>query len=333
MSPLLSTPAIGRDAESEHSAGNDTISTTAAATLKVRTTPGAKAGAGIYQRIINQIPPHKFYLEPFLGTGAVMWAKLPAHRDVGVDINGVTMSAAQKRFAGRRGTQFLQMSGLTLLESLAAEMMSAADDAGNGHTRVSPFPGTRAIDTEPAVSFRNAPSDLIAVDGPRQQNHSRDRAIIFGDAGILTAGLAPRDVVVYADPPYLMSTRRGQKRLYAFEPALDGLTDVSWHERLLAALCALPYYVLLSGYWSDLYADRLRDWRAINYQASTHVGQVTEYLWCNFDEPLALHDYRYLGSDRRERRRIKMKKQRWVAKLRGMPRLERQALLAAMKEL
>lgn len=30
---------------------------------------GGKAGAGVYQQIINQIPPHDVYIEPFLGGG------------------------------------------------------------------------------------------------------------------------------------------------------------------------------------------------------------------------------------------------------------------------
>jgi hypothetical protein len=33
------------------------------------TYPGGKGGAGVYQMIINQIPPHRVYIEPFLGGG------------------------------------------------------------------------------------------------------------------------------------------------------------------------------------------------------------------------------------------------------------------------
>ena len=36
------------------------------------TYPGGKNGAGIYQRIINHMPPHKTYIEAFLGSGAVL---------------------------------------------------------------------------------------------------------------------------------------------------------------------------------------------------------------------------------------------------------------------
>ena len=39
--------------------------------------PGGKAGAGVYQTIINLMPPHDVYIEPFLGGGAVMRLKRP----------------------------------------------------------------------------------------------------------------------------------------------------------------------------------------------------------------------------------------------------------------
>jgi len=33
--------------------------------------PGGKNSAGTYQRIINQIPPHNVYIEPFAESAAV----------------------------------------------------------------------------------------------------------------------------------------------------------------------------------------------------------------------------------------------------------------------
>ncbi len=43
-----------------------------------------------------------------------------------------------------------------------------------------------------------------------------------------------------------------------------------------------------------------------------------------------LHDYAHLGNNFRERERIKRKKARWVKRLKKMPLLERQAILAAI---
>lgn len=58
--------------------------------------PGGKAGSGVYQRIISQMPPHEVYVEPFLGGGAVMRMKRPAQWNYGVDIDSrvVAMAAA-----------------------------------------------------------------------------------------------------------------------------------------------------------------------------------------------------------------------------------------------
>lgn len=43
---------------------------------------GGKAGAGTYQTIINQLPPHKLYIEPFVGGGAIFRHKRPAVRSL-----------------------------------------------------------------------------------------------------------------------------------------------------------------------------------------------------------------------------------------------------------
>ena len=41
----------------------------------------------------------------------------------------------------------------------------------------------------------------------------------------------------------------------------------------------------------------------------TRGGRLaTEWVWMNYPEPIALHDYRYLGEDFREREPIKRKK-------------------------
>ena len=49
--------------------------------------PGGKNGAGVFQSIINQMPPHDRYIEPFLGSGAVFRLKSPARVNVGIDID------------------------------------------------------------------------------------------------------------------------------------------------------------------------------------------------------------------------------------------------------
>jgi len=130
--------------------------------------------------------------------------------------------------------------------------------------------------------------------------------------------------LVYCDPPYVRSTRT-PRRLYEHE-----MTDVD-HRRFLRVVMAIPARVMVSGYWSKMYADALKGWNTATFQAMTRGGRLaTEWLWFNFPRPLALHDYRYLGRDFRERERIKRKTLRWTRRIERMPELEKSALLCAI---
>jgi hypothetical protein len=78
--------------------------------------PGSKAGSGVYQQIISQMPPHDVYVEPFLGTGAVLWHKRPGRINVGVDADPAMVDRAWAqacRCAGPGGEvpRYLFMSG------------------------------------------------------------------------------------------------------------------------------------------------------------------------------------------------------------------------------
>jgi len=137
------------------------------------------------------------------------------------------------------------------------------------------------------------------------------------------------DTLIYCDPPYLMETRSCKQRYYAHE-----FYTREEHSRLLEIIKRLSCMVIISGYYSDLYATGLVDWRTEQYPSRTRGGRTAiEWVWMNYPEPLELHDYRYLGSNFRERERIKRKQNRWRARLQRMPTQERHALLSAIDEL
>jgi len=133
--------------------------------------------------------------------------------------------------------------------------------------------------------------------------------------------------LVYCDPPYLRETRKKYYPLYKYEYTQEQ------HMELLEVIKSLPCLVMISGYKSTLYSESLEKWSAYSFQAACHHGVATEYIWMNYPTPVELHDYRYLGDTFRDRERIKLKSERWVRRLRAMPDLECQALLAAIDNL
>jgi len=76
--------------------------------------PGGKNLAGVYQRIINQIPPHDLYVEMFLGSGAIMRAKRPALASIVMDRDAAVLSP------------WLSMSAVTAICGDAIEALPGA---------------------------------------------------------------------------------------------------------------------------------------------------------------------------------------------------------------
>ena len=184
----------------------------------------------------------------------------------------------------------------------------------------------------------------IAIDADASVIHRFERLYISGDAGSRLPGLLAicGDAIsflksydwkggefVYADPPYLMETRSYKEPIYRHEFSTN-----EQHIELLTLLRSLPCMVALSGYWSSLYESMLQGWRSISYTVGVQGGQSrTEWLWMNYSEPAALHDYRYLGENFREREKINRQRRRWRARLLRMSALQRYALLSSIAEL
>jgi hypothetical protein len=218
----------------------------------------------VYQTLINLMPPHDVYVEPFLGAAAIMRMKRPAAANIGIDLDPAMVDRASLEFT-----------------------------RGSAH----------------GSNCYGAPRfEFFATDAVKY----------------LLSQTFPPSALVYADPPYLRSTRATRRDFYKFE-----MTDAQ-HLELLSVLKALPCNVMISGYSSSLYAKELKGWHATAFQAATRGKPAAEWVWCNYPRPVELHDYRFLGDDFREREQIKRMKKRWVAKLEKMEPVKRQALLAAI---
>lgn len=222
--------------------------------------PGGKAGSGVYQAIINLMPPHRVYVEGFLGGGSIMRIKRPAEINIGVEIDKKSYNLARSLFA---------MTGqdVQLINSNFLEWLQYSD-----------------VPNRPGV-------------------------------------------LIYLDPPYLMSTRSCKRPIYDHEFHTE-----EEHAALLSAILPLSARVIISGYDSEFYNDMLAGWRRVQFTGVSRGGPTVETVWLNYDEPAELHDYRFLGDTFRQRQDIRRQKERWIAKLRNMPPQKRFAILAATEE-
>lgn len=219
------------------------------------TYPGGKDGNGVYQAIINQIPPHTVFIEGCAGGAAITRHMKPSDLTILIELDCAQAKALIEQFRDRSDVDVHNTSCMTFFE-------------------------------------------------------------MFGDMYA--------HAFCYFDPPYVMESRRSQRPIYNHE------WTTSDHIEFLQFVRKIPNPVAVSGYHSDLYMEVLKGWRCITFKAQTRQGQATEYLWMNYDEPLALHDVQYLGADYRERENIKKRCQRWAANFKAMTPLERQAVLSTM---
>ncbi len=128
--------------------------------------------------------------------------------------------------------------------------------------------------------------------------------------------------LVYCDPPYLHHTRSSNRR-YRFD------YEDQDHIELLEILKGVPCSVILSGYPSALYDERLPDWRSLELQVMNQGGVRTEKLWFNFT-PDRVHWCRYAGKNFTDRQRIKRKAESWGRRYQALPRAERLAVLSSI---
>lgn len=133
-----------------------------------------------------------------------------------------------------------------------------------------------------------------------------------------------KDTFVYLDPPYLMSTRRGQLDVYSHEFATE-----KQHIELLDIVTTLPQgvKVMISHYPNKLYDDSLTDWHKFDFKSKTRKGLADERIYMNYELDGHLHDYSYIGQNFRVREKYKRIKTNFFLKLDRMEPLLRNAML------
>lgn len=255
--------------------------------------PGAKWGMA--KMIVNLMPKHRSYLEPFFGSGAVLFNKPPSAIETVNDIDGDIVNF----FRVLRECPTELAADIAMTPYSREVFNDAHENRGDSeYQRAYRF----AIRYKMGHGFKTYKKTGFKIDV-----YARERSYCVScwnrlPGDLLEAALRLKGVqienqpaldlirkfnfdkvLIYADPPYLLNTRGGKQ--YRYEMNEED------HVHLLDALKQHKGSVILSGYPSDMYDRELTGWNRITKKAyNQNADQRTEVLWCNFDVPELLMD-------------------------------------------
>ena len=246
------------------------------------------------RRIAALLPRHEHYVEPFGGSLAVLLSKAPSRLETVSDVDGDLMTFW--RVLRERPGDLTRVCALTphgRAEHQAAFHMSEdLDDLERARRVWVQITQSRGAARTAASSWRSyidpngtktaMPGYLdgyvsrMSAAAVRLHNvslESRPALQLIDDYG------RSARVLIYADPPYLGSTRKSRAR-YRHE-----MLDDAQHIALAEALRNVPAAVVVSGYDSPLYSRLYDGWDRVEIPTSTGQGGArqdrVEVLWSN----------------------------------------------------
>ena len=251
--------------------------------------PGSKWSLADW--IISFFPEHHSYLEPFFGSGAVLFSKPRSHIETVNDLDGNVVNLfewirkdpeklAHEIYWMPYARQVYEDAFSTVPEDSLGQAVNFCIRLNMGH-------GFRT--TGEKVGWKNdiqgrerayAAQDWCRMPERviRAAERLRGVQIECRPAAELIRRFNYPNVLIYADPPYVFGTRHGKQYRHEMED--------KDHEELLDVLLDHKGKVLLSGYDSSLYNSRLRGWHREEHRSRSQVGSVKrEILWMNFETP------------------------------------------------
>lgn len=239
--------------------------------------------------IIDFFPPHHSYIEPFFGSGAVFFKKSKSNIETINDMDGevVNLFECIRQDPERLAKEIYLTPYSRQIYNEAYELVPPGnfERARNFIIRCNMGHGFRTNGEK--VGWKNdvqgrekayaarywteLPEDII-----RAAERLRGVQIDNRPAQELIQRFNHCNVLVYCDPPYVLSTRYGKQ--YRCEMSERD------HKNLLDIILAHKGPVIISGYETDLYNDALRSWHKESKTAYSQVAsKKTEVLWMNFE--------------------------------------------------
>lgn len=260
-------------------------------------------------RIIDLMPAHRHYVEPFCGSLAVLLAKPRAPMETVNDLDGDVMAfwtvlrdrpdelarvcALTPHSRGEHELSFDRPPDLEELERARRVWVRLTQGRGGMLRRTGwrhygdPHGGSGMPDYLAGYTARILPAAARLAGVSLECRPALDIIARFG---------RHPEVLLYVDPPYLQSARSGRTWGNQYQHELRTEAE---HRDLAAALLGCRAAVVLSGYPSALYDELYAGWHTVALPAFTGNGRDgardrSEVLWSNRPFPeqaLSLFDH------------------------------------------
>jgi len=241
------------------------------------------------------MPIHGTYLEPFFGSGAVFFTKKPSKVETINDIDGHVVNLF--RVLRDHPNELSRVVELTPWSRYEYEAyLTSAKDQNYFEVTDNPIENARRLMIRMTMGHGSRSSDRggwrhnvqakccgnssssVWKNMPKRiqiaAERLKDAQIECSPAVELIRRYQYPEVLIYADPPYPLSTR--YQRQYKHE-----MNDLD-HVELLEVLDRHAGPVLLSGYSCELYDNRLQHWTRKTARAFAEGGREREeVLWIN----------------------------------------------------
>jgi len=251
--------------------------------------PGAKWRLADW--IIDHFPPHTGYVEPFFGSGAVFFNKPKSTIETISDIDGAVVNFFKTcREKPDELAYAISLSPWSREEFQKSDFCKETTDDVEAARQF-------AVRCWQTFGARTCKKTGWRISTGKTKNCGPDNPAMWQRLPEIVRQVASRlmdaqienrpavdviksnngeQVLIYADPPYVKSTRTLNGDQYRFE-----MTDQQ-HVELLEALKKHKGMVLLSGYNNELYREMLPDWEFDTIATKSECGASrTECLWMN----------------------------------------------------
>ncbi|MDW5525194.1 DNA adenine methylase [Carnobacterium maltaromaticum] len=243
------------------------------------------------QKIIDLMPAHKAYLEPYGGSLAIFMNKDKCVLETINDIDGRLVNMYEQirlypeelaklcdftLYSRKEFENALEISSNDL-EDARRMLVRCWFSIGGMITRNSFKRNVSWKGPYNTFEWNDVPNRIIEA-----SRRLKDAQIECKDALDLIQENNSKDVLIYADPPYLSKTRTSKQYINEY--------SVDQHIELLEVLNDHKGYVILSGYDSDIYQKYLEGWYMVKHEVSVGITNLKkkkaeEVIWCNFEPP------------------------------------------------